>query len=563
MTHPHVLPALHRRIRLPIGWMRTIGFAAVLVLLGCSNFVFADTTYVDSGRVSGIWTTSGNPFVVRGDIWVSSAENLEIQPGVHVYFTGPFRLMIEGSIRARGTMEDSVVFSTDSSLNHEGWGGIRLIRPAEICEFEYCVFEGGRALGQLDYGLGGALLCDQADVRLISSTIHLCQATSGSAIFARNSSYLTITDCIFRQNGVFIGSGGAICARNGSRLTLTSSTFVCNMALYGGAVTVDASTLLANDCEFSKNIAAIWGGAIYGTTADLTFNGTSFYGNSSTGGGALDCRVDVRLIMDRCILGQNSSIRPGAEGPGGAILLQNGEQWIYNCTLIENRASQGGAIYGSAHMHVKNCIIANNTCGRGIFFPYSGADVRYCCLTGNIGGDWGGWTPPYQFGQRVRLNPNGDSCDVYSNIYQNPLFDDSADVGYSLCFASPCIDAGDPARPRDPDGTISDIGARWFDQTSSVAPERTAVPRSTVLYPAYPNPFNPSATLSYEIAQEDFVTLRIFDLLGRETAALVQARRQAGRHVVQWNAESAPSGYYFAVLEAGDVHSVQKLLLMK
>lgn len=543
--------------------MRTVCLAAAFVVLCCCQFARADTTYVDSGRVSGVWTTSGSPFVVLGDIRISPEESLEIQAGVQVTFTGPFHIIAEGTIRAAGTVNDSVVFTTDSLANQDGWGGIRILRPAGLCVFEYCRFEGGRALGQLDFGLGGAVLCDRAEVRFFGCTVHLCQATSGSAIFARNSCDLTIDSCIFRQNGVNLGSGGAVCVRSGSRLTMSSTRFLCNTALYGGAVTVDASTLLATGCEFSKNNAAIWGGAIFGTSANINFTDCEFYGNSSTAGGAMDCRVDVRLTMNRCILGQNTSIRQGAEGPGGALLLQNGEQWIYNCTLVENRASQGGAIYGGNNMHIRNCIIAFNTSGRGIFFPYSGADVRYCCLTGNVGGDWGGWTPPYQFGQRIRLNPNGDSCDVYSNIYLDPLFDDSSAVDFGLLSASPCIDAGDPALPRDPDGTISDIGARTFNQIALAVPEWTALPQGTVLHPAYPNPFNPFATLSYDLAQEGFVTLRIFDLLGRETAELVRARLQPGRHAVQWNAESASSGYYFAVLEAGEVRSVQKLLLMK
>jgi hypothetical protein len=65
----------------------------------------------------------------------------------------------------------------------------------------------------------------------------------------------------------------------------------------------------------------------------------------------------------------------------------------------------------------------------------------------------------------VQTNANSDSCDTFYNIYLDPLFVDFNGGDYHLTEESPCIDAGDPAFALDPDGTITDMGAFYYDQT--------------------------------------------------------------------------------------------------
>jgi hypothetical protein len=79
----------------------------------------------------------------------------------------------------------------------------------------------------------------------------------------------------------------------------------------------------------------------------------------------------------------------------------------------------------------------------------------------------------------------------------------------------------------------------------------------------YPNPFNPSTTITYELPIESRVTLRIFDLLGREVATLVDEQQKAGFKSVAWSATGFASGVYFYRLQAGDYTATRKLLLLK
>jgi hypothetical protein len=80
---------------------------------------------------------------------------------------------------------------------------------------------------------------------------------------------------------------------------------------------------------------------------------------------------------------------------------------------------------------------------------------------------------PPGLGVLTQVNTNGDSCDVFYNIYLDPLFADFLNGDYHLSWSnwptpdstkSPCIDAGDPLSPLDPDGTITDMGVFSFDQ---------------------------------------------------------------------------------------------------
>lgn len=93
------------------------------------------------------------------------------------------------------------------------------------------------------------------------------------------------------------------------------------------------------------------------------------------------------------------------------------------------------------------------------------------------------------------------------------------------------------------------------------------LPQKITLGYAYPNPFNPVTTLPLELSAQTHVRLRIFDVLGREVAEIWNAPLEAGRHQIEWNSRASGrevgSGVYFAVMEAGDVRQIRKLILIR
>jgi photosystem II stability/assembly factor-like uncharacterized protein len=101
-----------------------------------------------------------------------------------------------------------------------------------------------------------------------------------------------------------------------------------------------------------------------------------------------------------------------------------------------------------------------------------------------------------------------------------------------------------------------------FDYSGIVEVNMTA-PQSFALSQNYPNPFNPSTTINYSIPMTSKVSLKIFDMLGREVASLVNETKQAGNYEVVFNASKISSGVYFYKLQAGSFTETKKLTLMK
>jgi M6 family metalloprotease-like protein len=88
-------------------------------------------------------------------------------------------------------------------------------------------------------------------------------------------------------------------------------------------------------------------------------------------------------------------------------------------------------------------------------------------------------------------------------------------------------------------------------------------PFSYALQQNYPNPFNPSTTFSFSIPSQSFVTLKVFNVMGKEVAAIVDEELSAGFYQRQWNASKVSSGVYFYRLQAGVHGETKRLLLLR
>jgi hypothetical protein len=89
------------------------------------------------------------------------------------------------------------------------------------------------------------------------------------------------------------------------------------------------------------------------------------------------------------------------------------------------------------------------------------------------------------------------------------------------------------------------------------------LPETFYLSQNYPNPFNPATTINYDIPEMGMVTLKIYDILGREVRTLVNEEKARGRYKISFNASSLASGIYFYRLTAGSYNSTKKMVLLK
>lgn len=99
--------------------------------------------------------------------------------------------------------------------------------------------------------------------------------------------------------------------------------------------------------------------------------------------------------------------------------------------------------------------------------------------------------------------------------------------------------------------------------TLGVVPISGNIPSAYLLKQNYPNPFNPATEIHFGIPKTGFVSLVLYDMLGREVRQLVSEELQAGEYSYTFNASSLPSGVYMYVLRAGDFSETKKMMLIK
>lgn len=107
---------------------------------------------------------------------------------------------------------------------------------------------------------------------------------------------------------------------------------------------------------------------------------------------------------------------------------------------------------------------------------------------------------------------------------------------------------------------VDNGGAFKYSQETQVTIE---APKVFALSQNYPDPFNPSTNISFSIPATSFVSLKVFDALGREVSVVLSEQMPAGKYSRQWNATGLPSGVYFYRLQAGSFIETKKLVLLR
>jgi len=143
---------------------------------------------------------------------------------------------------------------------------------------------------------------------------------------------------------------------------------------------------------------------------------------------------------------------------------------------------------------------------------------------------------------------------VLATPVSNMVWHQSAD----LAGGSGCVDlTGGTAQLNRPNITFI------MNSILDVKGNEKSIPAEYALFQNYPNPFNPVTNIKYQIVNNSFVTLKIYDLLGREIETLVSEKQNAGTYIAQFNGEQFSSGVYFYRLTAGDFTDVKRMILIK
>ena len=167
------------------------------------------------------------------------------------------------------------------------------------------------------------------------------------------------------------------------------------------------------------------------------------------------------LLLRRCVIANNTTSQSLMS------LNSSSETTIQNCLIQENESAENGLTFDGTTINIRNTIFYGNT-GKLNFINDAEASVTYSCFYNNVRGDFNdGGACPANLGEIVTTNANNDPCDAFNNIFMDPMV---LDEEFYLLPDSPCIDAGDPESPDDPDGSVADIGVYPFNTDTPYAP---------------------------------------------------------------------------------------------
>ncbi len=103
----------------------------------------------------------------------------------------------------------------------------------------------------------------------------------------------------------------------------------------------------------------------------------------------------------------------------------------------------------------------------------------------------------------------------------------------------------------------------WIDEQAMRADDDHQLIRSYSLDPAYPNPFNPTTTIEFSIPQTEFVTVKVYNLVGHEITTLINDELFTGNYSIKWDGSRQPSGLYLVQIESGSFIKTRKMVLLK
>ena len=408
--------------------------------------------------------------------------------------------------------------------------------------------------------LGGGIFCLDSNPNLENLQISENTVESrGAGIYCYNSSpsleNVTITDNSTISYG---GSGGGIYCRDNSSPSLVNVTITGNSAQYGGGgiscrnnSSPSLTNVIISENTVPGDLDCGWGGGIccYDNSSPILQNVTITNNSANMRGGGISCLYSSNpSLVNVTITGNSANNWVG----GGIDCWANSNPTLVNVTISGNTANSGGGICGEATL--VNCILWDN-------FPNEingSPNITYS----DIEGGWQG----------------------EGNIDEDPLFVGTGVYPYSLLEDSPGIDAGIPdttglnlppwdiignLRIWDGDGdgiAIIDMGAYEYGAPPVDADDSQLPIVDFQLY-NYPNPFNPSTTISFNISRKDAknAKLEIYNLRGQRVRQFSIFNSQSS---IKWdgtddNNKPVSSGIYFYKLKAGDFQKVKKMILLR
>ena len=407
-----------------------------------------------------------------------------------------------------------------------------------------------------------------------------------------------------RPHTIFLGEGIFSASSNGESMPITPND---NVMLKGRG---DSLTILDGEDEFKViecynkhsvflNDLSIIRGAEHSGAGVYSYRSSLFFDNVSI----QSCNADygAGIYCDNSTINMDTVLIRECKGSNGAgLYLINNSKAVMNFVAItDDSAKYGSAIRcRGSNLRISNSTIVNNGDYIGGIHLDSWTDINgntFECeifIVNSIFWENG----KYQ----IAAYPSEPVITIaHSNIYEgidkirysfgvlnwldgnmdaDPLFVGGDPFDYHLTADSPCRETGTNLVVFEGDtlfylpdscysGTAPNIGCWGVNPALSLNPDER-LPEKFVLYPNYPNPFNPSTTIAYDLPVAGKVKIVIYDILGREVRSLLDEFQAAGHYTLCWDGRNnrdnlVAAGIYIVRCAAGEKYRDQKMLLLK
>ncbi len=495
------------------------------------------------------------------------SDTILIAPGIYSEGISVDKALCIGShilITGDSTYIDSTIISVDSSLNKsviqiENTGAKNVI-------INGLTLKNGKGTYKYPDYRGGGIFCYNTKVQLKNLVISDCSAEYGAGIDFINSEAI-LNDVVISSNSTD-KFGGGISSSN-SKLYLFDVDIVNNLASGGGGIySFNNSILNLQNVNIWENSAT--------KNATLSPNLQTLYKTKSPKsisnyGGGIHCS-ETEMFLQNTIIAKNNS-----DGNGSGIsCINQSEIKAINTTFYGNSSdANGGAFYldWDSEVVVANSILWQNSPQE----IYLNADSIHITNSDVEGGESGIVNAGY-------INW------LTGNIDSNPNFVGVVNNDYNLNVGSPCENIGTAFFVLEGDtiinlsseeysGTAPGLGA--FGSSPKISTPTVdikemaeiAIPEKLKLFPAYPNPFNPTVSLPYSIPKNGLVKISIYNILGQKIITIVDQIVEEGFYVVRWNGVNesgfaVASGIYFVNYQVrynltSSDFLTQKILLLK
>jgi hypothetical protein len=396
--------------------------------------------------------------------------------------------------------------------------------------------------------------------------------TDGGGMYNYRASNPVLRQVIFDNNSAY-GNGGGMYNNNSSPVLdvvffRDNACDVATPALGGGMYNDEASNPQLSDVIFKANTAEHGGGMCNFGNSNPYLERVSFLENAAWRGGGIYSDGSSPTLFN-VLFWANEAV--GYNSLGGGMYNRGNMPVLINVTFSANIAddgSGGGMNNFNSGPQITNVILWGNsavTAGDEINNVSSAPSIANSIIE-NSGGSGAAWD-------------TGLGSDGGGNIDADPMFKNTAIGDLHIYSPSPAVEAGDnSALPGgttiDLDhyprvyGVFVDIGAYEVQGHPTGGEDDPLTPRESTIRSVYPNPFNPSAVIEFELAKRGEVRLGIYDTAGRLLRVLVEGTRAAGPHEVVWNGTdnaggAVASGVYFVRFESGGKVVSKKIVLLR